>query len=47
MHYMNELDIRKPLEVYISERSEELRIHQQTGLEFDDFRSWLGRRIFN
>ncbi len=37
--HLNELDIRKPLVVYISRRSEEQRL--QRGLEFDNLKPWL------
>jgi hypothetical protein len=52
---MNELNVRKPLAVSISQRSEELRL--QPGLEFDNFKprlesgilkciSWLNGSFF-
>ncbi len=44
--YQNELDDRKPLVVSISQRSEELRLHNLAGLEFDNFKPRLERDIF-
>jgi hypothetical protein len=43
--YLNELDARKPLVVSISQKSEELRLHN-LDLEFDNFKPWPKSSIF-